>query len=176
MNKGKPPRLFVAVCLSEEMRDALCRVQRQMRAQQVTGNYIPPENLHLTLAFIGEFPDPDAVCLPPVNPFPVELDGIGSFGDLWWAGLKFCPPLRRYALALRHSLSDGGVPFDRKKFSPHITLLRRGVGRPEVAVPKAEMVVDHVSLMRSDRGKHGMIYTEIRRSEPFGPDGTEDRF
>ena len=29
------------------------------------------------------------------------------------------------------------------------------------AVPKAGMIVDHISLMRSDRGKNGMIYTEI---------------
>lgn len=160
-------RLFIAIGLSEEMRDALRAVQRQMRAQRVTGNYTPIENMHLTLAFIGEYPDPDAVPLPPVEPFTLGLDGFGCFGDLWWAGLKPCPPLRRYVASLRHALADGGIPFDHRKFSPHITLLRRGVGRPAVAVPDAEMTVDHALLMRSDRGKHGMLYTELRRSEPF---------
>ena len=162
-------RLFIAIELSYEMRDALRRVQRQMQAQHVTGNYTPPENLHLTLAFIGEYPDPDAIYMPRVKPFAIELDGFGSFGDLWWVGLKPCPPLRRYVLALRHALAYDNIPFDRKKFSPHITLLRRGVGVPAVTVPHAEMVVDRVSLMRSDRGKHGMIYTELRTSEPWDP-------
>jgi 2'-5' RNA ligase len=60
------------------------------------------------------------------------------------------------------------VPFDRKKFSPHITLMRRAGGRlsgmqeEEMAsLFGASMTVDHISLMRSDRGRHGMIYTEL---------------
>ena len=157
-------RLFIAIALSGEMRRALRQVQRQMESLHVTGNYTPIENMHLTLAFIGEYPDPDDICLPPVEPFTLALDGFGSFGDLWWAGLKPCPPLNRYVAALRHALAEDGIPFDRKRFSPHITLLRRGVGQPAVQVPHAEMRVDCVSLMRSDRGKRGMIYTELRRS------------
>ena len=70
---------------------------------------------------------------------------------------------------MRHALAYDNIPFDRKKFSPHITLLRGGVGVPALTVPRAEMVVDHVSLMRSDRGKRGMIYTELRASEPWDP-------
>ncbi len=161
-------RLFIAIALSEEMRRALGDVQRQMKARGVVGNYTPAENMHLTLAFIGEYPDPDAVPLPPVLPFEIQLDGFGCFGELWWAGLAQCPPLKNYVQALRHALSEEGIPFDRKRFSPHITLLRRGVGVSPVRVPKAGMTVDHVSLMRSDRGKRGMIYTELRQSAPFG--------
>jgi len=158
-------RLFIAINLSEEMKNALCHIQRQMESQRVTGSFTPRENMHLTLAFIGEYPDPDAIELPPVEPFAIALEGFGCFGDLWWAGLKPCAPLNRYVSTLRHALSDDGIPFDRKKFSPHITLLRRGLGRPAVQVPYAGMVVDHISLMRSDRGKRGMIYTELCRSE-----------
>ena len=55
------------------------------------------------------------------------------------------------------------LQFDRKKFSPHITLLRRGAGRPAIQVPDAVTEVDRVLLMRSDRGKQGMIYTEVGR-------------
>ena len=161
-------RLFIAISLSPEMKDALNQVQRQMKAQHVSGNYTPVENMHLTLAFIGEYPDPDAVRLPPVKPFEIVLDGFGCFGELWWAGLRPCPPLDRCVAALRRGLAGDGIPFDRKRFSPHITLLRRGVGRPAVQVPRVGMTVDHVSLMRSDRGRHGMIYTELRQSPPFG--------
>ena len=158
-------RLFVAVCLNGEMRAALRDMQRQMKKQGVGGNYTPPENLHLTLAFIGDYPEPADVPLPPLTPFPIALEGFGSFGDLWWAGLAGSPALEGYVRTLRHELNRAGIPFDGKRFSPHITLLRRGAGRPAVTVPKAGMVVERASLMRSERGRNGMIYTELRGSD-----------
>ena len=157
-------RLFIAICLSDEMRRALVSVQEQMRAQRVTARYTDPESLHLTLAFIGEYPEPDDVPLPELEPFPIALNGFGSFGDLWWAGIEPCEALGRYVRALRHELNAAGIPFDGKRFSPHITLARRATGRPAVTVPRVGMTVTHASLMRSDRGKHGMVYTELRRS------------
>ena len=158
-------RLFIAICLTDEMRAALRDIQAQMRAQRVSGNYTPSENMHLTLAFIGDYPDPDEVPLPGLEPFTLSLEGFGNFGSLWWAGIRPCEALRRYVQNLRHALDAQGIPFDRKRFSPHITLVRQAEGRPAVTVPQVEMAVDHVSLMRSDRGRHGMIYTEIRRSD-----------
>lgn len=160
-------RLFIAVRLNDPMIAALQDVQRQMRSCHVTGNYIPPENLHLTLAFIGEYPDPADIPLPQVRPFPLALEGFGAFGDLWWVGTRPSPELSRCAANLRRALSDAGIPFDRKRFSPHITVLRRGEGRPVVKVPDAGMTVEAISLMRSDRGKRGMIYTEIARSDAW---------
>ena len=69
---------------------------------------------------------------------------------------------------LRRALAEADIPFDRKKFSPHITIIRRGKGSladvPEGEIDQyfgASMTVDHISLMRSDRGKSGMIYTEL---------------
>ena len=61
---------------------------------------------------------------------------------------------------------ESGIPFDRKKFSPHITLIRKASfdkkrGFPGVTAPDAEMEVQSVSLMRSDRTKSGMVYPEI---------------
>ena len=156
-------RLFIAIPLSEAMRRALADAQAEMRRQNVRGNYTPPENLHLTLAFIGEYPDPEAAveALPVPEPFDLTLCGIGAFGDLWWAGLERSDPLNDYVRTLRHALSDANIPFDRKRFSPHITLLRRAQGRPVLQIPQATMTARRVCPMRSDRGKNGMIYTEI---------------
>jgi len=96
----------------------------------------------------------------------MRLDGIGCFGDLWWAGLKPSAGLQGYVRQLRHALAQAGIPFDRKRFSPHITVLRRAsveLSRlPGISVEEIGMLADHASLMRSDRGKRGMIYTEIQ--------------
>lgn len=163
-------RLFIAIQFSPEILDALLHIQSEMKSFDVRGRYAPPENLHLTLAFIGEYGNPDAVmdalASVPFEPFPLRLDRLGNFGDLYWAGIADNPPLAAFVKRLRRALADRNIPFDRKRFSPHITLVRKAeyygeTPLPPVHAPEGEMEVRGVSLMRSDRGKHGMIYTEI---------------
>ena len=165
-------RLFIAVQFSEDILKALLDVQSELKSFDVRGRYSPPENLHLTLAFIGEYGNPDAVMDAlanlPFTPFPLRLDRLGNFGDLYWAGIADNPKLAAYVKRLRHALADRDIPYDRKRFSPHITLVQRAeyygeTPLPPVSAPEGEMEVAYISLMRSDRGKHGMIYTEIGR-------------
>ena len=167
-------RLFIAIQFSEDILNALLNVQSEMKAFDVRGRYSPPENLHLTLAFIGEYGNPDEVMDAltglPFEPFPLRLDGLGYYGDLYWAGIADNPPLTTFVKRLRHALANRKIPFDRKRFSPHITLVRKAeyygeTPLPPVHAPEGEMDVTAVLLMRSDRGKHGMIYTEIGRIE-----------
>lgn len=159
-------RLFIAIKLSEEMTDALANIQKQMYDHGVRGNFTSKENMHLTLAFIGEYPDADlvleALSEVPFAPFDLCLDGVGSFGDLWWAGLKESIPLAAVTRKVRRVLAEHGIPFDRKKSLPHITLIRKMRGEmPGVQMETVSMMVERISLMRSDRGRNGMIYTEL---------------
>lgn len=161
-------RLFIAIPLTPSFKDSLVQIQKSLDSQGVQGHYTRKENLHLTLAFIGEFPDPDDVLdmLSSVEfpSFSLTLEGIGTFGDLWWAGVQPSPALDTLARRIRRILAENRIPFDRKKFSPHITLLRKAVvtsGIPGIRVPAVNMTVDHFSLIRSDRGKQGMLYTEF---------------
>ncbi len=163
-------RLFIAIRFNNKILDALTRYREELKKQGVTGRFTPRENMHLTLAFIGEYNDPDAVleAMEQVEFKQVEirLDGVGWFGDLFWVGLKENPQLTDYVKKLRHQLAERGVPFDRKKFSPHITLIRKysdSDGRRGAipSPPGGSMIATEVSLMRSDRGKNGMIYTEV---------------
>jgi 2'-5' RNA ligase len=167
-------RLFIAVNLPKPMRDALINAQNEMYDGGVRGNFTPEENLHLTLAFIGEVPDvepvTDALSALSFTPFELSLEGLGRFGDLWWAGMRTSPPLEALARRVRRALAEGGIPFDRKRFSPHITLIRKARGEmPEIGIREAKMTVEAVSLMRSDRGRNGMIYTELLRMEADSP-------
>ena len=50
-------RLFLAIQLSPAVREALLTAQDALR-RQGRGSFPPPENLHLTLAFLGEAEDP----------------------------------------------------------------------------------------------------------------------
>ena len=162
-------RLFIAINLNDEMHDALMEMQGSLRLSGMGGNYTREENLHLTLAFIGEYSDPDEVldALETVSfrPFDIELSGYGTFGDLWWVGTTDPSGLEAVVRRIRKALADRGIPFDRKRFVPHITILRKATpgkqGKPALDVPAAGMTVESISLMRSERGRHGMIYTEI---------------
>ena len=165
-------RLFIAIRFSDEVRRALAETQSFLRNRGVRGNFTKVENLHLTLAFIGEYADPervlDAMRSIPFEPFQIRLEGFGSFGTLYWCGLGESAALSAYAKRLRRALAESGIPFDRKKFSPHITLIRgasfdKNRGFPGMTIPDAAMNVERVSLMRSDRTKSGMVYTEIGR-------------
>ena len=153
-------RLFISINLSEEMKESLMDIQDTMRTYGVRGKETVPENMHLTLAFIGEYDDPgyvkNIIESIEIRPFEITLKDIGAFRDLWWVGIDQSAPLQ------------ADIPFDRKKFSPHITIIRRADGRlsdvPEEEIAAhfgVSMRVDHISLMRSDRGKRGMIYTEL---------------
>ena len=170
-------RLFIAINLNDEMKDALIDIQDTMRTYGVRGKDTPPENFHLTLAFIGEYDEPERVKEVmesiEIRPFEMSLRGIGAFRDLWWAGIENSAPLMAVSRRLRRALAEADIPFDKKKFSPHITIIRRASGTlsreaaDEIADNGisghggASMWVDHISLMRSDRGKYGMIYTEL---------------
>ena len=80
-------RLFIAIQLNDALKDELEDVQLLMRDNGIHGNYTRRENLHLTLAFIGDYSDPYYVkeILDGIDfePFTISNEGIGSFGNLW---------------------------------------------------------------------------------------------
>lgn len=163
-------RLFVAIELSEEIKKSLEDIQGRLRRMGIRGNYTRPENLHLTLAYIGDYSEPDkvleAMSTLSIRPVELQLQGLGSFGELWWAGLEESAELYGLVRQLRLALAQAGIPFDRKKFLPHITLVRKPEYRhvPDLAalsIPGTSMKAERVSLMLSTRGRNGMIYTEL---------------
>ena len=162
-------RLFIAIQLNEEAKQAIEDVQKVLRWQNIQGKYIPSENLHVTLAFIGEYRDPDAVMelLESISfkPFSVTMNEICCSEELWWAGFDPSPELDNLARQVRHTLADGDVPFDKKSFTPHVTILRKpdySQGRiAHISVTPVTMEVSGFSLMLSTQGKNGMIYTEL---------------
>ena len=161
-------RLFIAIEFDNKILSSLKKVQEDMKACGLRGRYTREENLHLTLAFIGEYGNPDKVLdameAADFKELTIEIDGMGNFGDLYWVGLKDNPQLISFVKRLRKNLSDEEIPFDRKKFSPHITLVRRGEfihGKASLprSLPKMKMNVKSIALVKSEFGKKGMNYT-----------------
>lgn len=163
-------RLFVALLLDEAAKARLLDAIAALR-RQGTGNFTRPENLHLTMAFLGETSQFRAAmqALRRVQMPKVELrfQKIGAFGDLIWAGASADPELMALQRTVEAELRTAGFPLEHRAFRPHLTLCRRY--RPdgqfrrvpvEQALDGASCRVGRVSLMESWRQQGKLIYTE----------------
>ena len=160
-------RVFISISLSDRIKESAGQVMTQMKKSGAKGRYTDPENMHLTLAFIGETNDVSEImeALDQVNfhPFRIVTEGFGHFGNLFWMGLRKEPALTGLVRKIKRALSDQGISYDRKSFKAHITLARKvsAPGVIKVRVPAASMEVHSFSLMRSERIKGKMKYTEL---------------
>ena len=172
-------RLFIALEPTRAFRSALSELQDRLCSAGVAGRYLEPSNLHLTLAFVGEWPEDITPLLPAVGAsFPVALSHIGIFerARVLWAGIEPSDQLNRLAAHVRRNLDAAAVPYDRQAFNPHITLIRKPVlpreeTLPQIREPHAVMNVREVCLYRSDHIETGMRYTVIGRSGRGNDDG-----
>ena len=162
-------RLFIGISPTDEIRRNLVKMQNYLQRHGIVGAFLTPENLHMTLAFIGEYPEIDPVldALEQVEfaPFPITYTHLGTFrNSIVWGGIKDSAPLAALVKHLRYELAKADIPFDNSSFSPHFTLARHAdfsKGIPPVQIDPVSMMVDGITLYRSDRGKTGMIYTEV---------------
>ena len=159
-------RLFVAIELSDEMRKAAVQILHDLKKAGVTGSYAPVQNLHLTLCFVGEVPDSkpieEALSTVRFKPFKLGFTQLGNFGDLLYIGTRGGQGISNLAGDIRKAFDAAGISYDKKKFTPHITLIRKSSGKTgNVGIPDASMMVKKVSLMRSDTVKGRVVYKEI---------------
>ena len=162
-------RLFIAINFEDTFVDALVSLQNSLQSAGAIGNFTKRENLHMTLAFIGDYGNPEDVIEvmedAQFRALDIRLEGVQQFREMYFARISENQGLEGYVRRLRRALADYGIPFDKKRFSPHITLIRKVSylnGVPAVSdMPKISTRVESVSLMRSERGKNGMLYTEI---------------
>ncbi|MDR1764885.1 MAG: RNA 2',3'-cyclic phosphodiesterase [Lachnospiraceae bacterium] len=165
-------RLFVAINFNADTRSRLLALRDELRGKSERGNFSAPENLHLTLAFLGECDGKQLAAAKNVvpetvfAPFDIAVERIGNFrGDLWWAGLREDKPLLALQRDVSDRLSAAGFTLERRKFSPHITLGREVVtnAKPWQIEPFGE-TVSSIELMKSERIAGRLTYTAIARS------------
>lgn len=130
-------RCFVALWPADETRGQLSALAAQLHAMQPRARRMRAENLHLTLAFIGELVDARidevaaAIRAVPSESFDWVLNRVGYFprARVVWAGADDDPRLTALATGVRARLDDLRVDYDRKAFAPHVTLLRDAAPR-----------------------------------------------
>ena len=164
-------RLFIAIKFSAEIKKELINQIEDLKNKAFRGNFTRVENLHLTMAFIGESNRIQDIkkIIDSIKSesFDIKLSGSGRFGSLYWIGIEKEPRLFAIAEYLRETLDKNGIPVDKKPFSPHITIAREVVSDAPIKlmVKQTSMSVTKISLMRSDRINGKLTYTEIYSKE-----------
>ena len=120
-------RIFVGLRPSDDFRMALAVLQDRLRCAGITGRYLDPSNLHMTLAFIGEWTEDVTQVLPSVEYlFTITLGYPGIFPEakVLWAGIEKSEELNRLAQCVRDRLAEHGIPFDPKEFQSAYLMAR----------------------------------------------------
>lgn len=136
-NKADMHRLFIAIPLSDRVREGLHLVQLQLKRQLPEVNWANPETMHLTLHFLGDQPDDlvakiadIVVCVgSSTPPFQLALQGLGAFPSaqrarVLWAGLQDRPETVRLHAQLATELKTIGIIPETRRYKPHLTLGR----------------------------------------------------
>jgi 2'-5' RNA ligase len=168
-------RLFVGLDLPWMLRQRL-----SMLAGGIPGaRWIPPENYHLTLRFIGEVPSHRAeeidLALAGLRArgFSLSLSGVGTFEKAGravalWVGVERNPQLELLQGKIETALQRIGLEPERRRFVPHVSLARLdNVAEAKLAsfvqghnLFRAEPVpVEHFTLFSSRLGKEASVYT-----------------
>jgi 2'-5' RNA ligase len=168
-------RLFVALDLPHPIRQRLSDL-----AVGVPGaRWVPPENYHITLRFIGETPRHTAeeldLSLAAVRGrvFDLILSGVGTLEkagrvNALWAGVERNAALDHLKGKIETALQRAGLPPERRRFVPHVTLARLDSGaEPRLAAwvqahnlfRSDSMSVTHFTLFSSRLGKEQSVYT-----------------
>lgn len=159
-------RLFTAIGLPPDLTTRLTLMQGGVPGAR----WSPPENLHLTLRFIGEVDEAVANDIDDMlsglraAPFELTLKGCGSFGSKdphsLWVGVAPCPPLLQLAARVDSLLQRMGIGAETRKYTPHVTLARL----KDAPVPRVQAFLgDHVQFLG---GPFGVTWFGLYSSHP----------
>jgi len=180
-------RTFIAVAISSEVREKLAQIQAEFRKGDPDVKWVEPENLHITLKFLGEVSEdklPDVIekarlAVSETSNFGMHLSGLGSFPNLksprvvWVGTSEGKDELKKLNEKIEENLSHLGFAREKREFSAHLTIGRvrspRGRGKLVNKIEElrntdvGEFSVDNVLVMESQLSPKGPTYRIIEK-------------
>ena len=181
-------RVFIAIDISDGIRKSLSKLQNELRGKADVHKgdvkWVEPEAIHLTLKFLGEIKDEQAVDVCNITrdaagrhrSFELEVGQVGHFGGasarvLWVGAGQDCNDLLELQQDLEEQLDLAGWPKEGRKFSAHLTLCRirnSSAGsklvqliRPYNDFKLGMIPADSVCVYQSELRPEGPIYTVL---------------
>jgi 2'-5' RNA ligase len=185
-------RCFIAIDIDEKIRKALANLQKELQGKadikRGDTKWVNPENIHLTLKFLGEIKDDQIMDICNITGdvagrhkrFELNIESVGHFGGrsarVLWVGMgQNYEKLLQLQQDLDQQLDLAGWPREARKFSGHLTLCRIRNARAGIKLAQlvqeykdfklGTMPADSVSVYQSQLTPNGPIYTVLGRCE-----------
>jgi len=181
-------RVFIAIDIDEKIKAALRDLQQQLQSsvdvKKGDVKWVNPENMHLTLKFLGEIKDAKVVEVCNIvkkvasrhKNFELDVESVGHFGGrsarILWVGIgEAGDNLRELQKDLERQLALAGWPEEQRDFAGHLTVCR--IRNPAAGIKLAQMSEDYgdfelgtmsadsVSVYQSQLKPTGPVYTVI---------------
>ncbi|MBI5124208.1 MAG: RNA 2',3'-cyclic phosphodiesterase [Candidatus Omnitrophica bacterium] len=183
-------RAFIAIELSEEIRDTLEQIQSHLEYSGADVKWVEKDNIHLTLKFLGEISEEKLkqiiaaleIIAKGSSAFEISLKDIGAFPKIEyprviWAGLdKGTTESKILAEKIDDALSKIGFQKEARPFAAHLTIGRvRSPKNKEALKEKLKsieglgsrvqgQVISSVILFQSTLTPKGSIYTKLHEA------------
>ncbi len=181
-------RAFIAIEIPPHIQQAIQQATANLRRELNTSvRWVTPENIHLTLKFLGDISPAQVDALTSTlraqadsaPAFDVEAGGLGSFPDgkrvrVLWIGLHAPAELAALSRGIESACARLGYESEKRGFSPHLTI---GRVRQDASASDTQRIrhaleaatidslgavrVDSVHLFQSDLQRSGAVYTKL---------------
>ena len=180
-------RAFIAIKLPDAVISSLGQLQQSIRKFGFHIRWVRPENIHLTLQFLGDVKVSQLsrirfamqAAAVECKPMTLNAKGVGVFPNLrrprvLWAGISGAiQPLFAYRQRLTEELALLGFATEKKPFKAHVTLgrFKHGGDYQQLArvmkelgdYHSADFHVTESALFKSNLRKSGAVYTQLEK-------------
>jgi len=184
-------RAFIAIELPANIKDTVSKIQDRLKTNLPKVSWVKPNNLHLTLKFLGEVSSQQlddinqitAETVKTITGFEIKLDSLGAFPNpafarIIWIGSQQLPkPLEQIVEQLETRLAGLGIPKEERPFRAHITIgrikhhlnpsdLEKAIAqiKNDLVNQNLEFNTRGITLFESTLGKGGPTYTALKET------------
>ncbi|MFH1888628.1 MAG: RNA 2',3'-cyclic phosphodiesterase [Candidatus Omnitrophota bacterium] len=183
-------RAFIAIELPQEIKDSLENLQEELKTARSDVKWVRPENIHLTMKFLGEINDKQLDKINDIidqavekrNSFRMRISSLGAFPKIdsprvIWIGIDTGDKeVKEMAAELEEKIAEIGISKEERQFSSHITIgrTRSPLNREKLVVyiknkadlcgKNLEFYVGMITLFKSTLTPKGPIYEALKRA------------
>ena len=181
-------RSFIAIELSPEIKDALQKIEDELKPKVPDVKWVRPENIHLTLKFLGHISADMIESIKSIlvqiakdaKPFTIRLSSPGAFPTperprVVWIGIdKGDEESVTLVNTIEDKVSHLGIEKENRAFHPHLTLGRIEFLKDKdtlknafsaIKIPPIEMAVSKITLFQSTLTRGGAVYNALQEAK-----------
>lgn len=180
---GQHTHYFYALELPGEVKEILKGKIHSMQEKMSFKNWVHPQDLHITLAFLGNAPEAkikaaNEQIMAAINKttiFKLEINQLGIFGRkdsprIFWAGLEKATELNEVRNAVFSACAASGFTLETRPFSPHITIARKWIGEEAFQADSLEAVNPFKKEKITFQAERVVLYkTNLGKSPKYEP-------